>query len=43
METYELAYRMQMSVPGVIDLDSEPKHLQSAYGFDRKETVAFGR
>ena len=43
MESYELAYRMQMSVPGIIDLDSEPKHLQSAYGLDRKETAAFGR
>ncbi|MCH9656613.1 MAG: DUF1501 domain-containing protein [Planctomycetes bacterium] len=43
MESYELAYRMQMSVPGIIDLDSEPRHLQSAYGLDRKETAAFGR
>jgi membrane-anchored protein YejM (alkaline phosphatase superfamily) len=43
MESYELAYRMQMSVPGVIDLDSEPKHLQIDYGFDRKETATFGR
>ncbi|MFT7641709.1 MAG: hypothetical protein ACI9G1_003460 [Pirellulaceae bacterium] len=43
MESYELAYRMQMSVPGIVDLDSEPKHLQTAYGFDRKETAAFGR
>lgn len=43
MESYELAYRMQMSVPGIVDLDKEPKHLQEAYGFDRKETSAFGR
>lgn len=43
MESYELAYRMQMSVPGIIDLNSEPQHLQSAYGLDRKETAAFGR
>jgi len=43
MESYELAYRMQMSVPGIIDLDREPKHLQSSYGLDRKETAAFGR
>jgi len=43
MESYELAYRMQMSVPGVVDIESEPEHLQTAYGLDRKETAAFGR
>ena len=43
MESYELAYRMQMSVPGIIDIDSEPEHTQKAYGLDRKETSAFGR
>lgn len=43
MESYELAYRMQMSVPGIIDLSAEPEHLQKAYGLDRKETAAFGR
>ena len=43
MESYELAYRMQVSVPGVIDLDSEPQNIKDAYGLDRKETSAFGR
>ena len=43
MESYELAYRMQMSVPGIIDIDSEPEHVQKAYGLERKETSAFGR
>lgn len=43
MESYELAYRMQMSVPGLIDLSSEPEHLQKSYGLERKETAAFGR
>lgn len=43
MESYELAYRMQMSVPGIVDIDSEPKRLQQAYGLDRKETATFGR
>ncbi|WP_145198938.1 DUF1501 domain-containing protein [Thalassoglobus polymorphus] len=43
MESYELAYRMQMAVPGIIDIDREPKHLQEAYGLDRKETASFGR
>ncbi len=43
MESYELAYRMQMSVPGIVDIASEPKHLKVAYGLDRKETAEFGR
>ena len=43
MESYELAYRMQMSVPGVIDLDQEPEYLRQSYGLDRKETAEFGR
>jgi hypothetical protein len=43
MESYELAYRMQMSVPGVVDIKSEPEHLKEAYGFNRKETAEFGR
>jgi hypothetical protein len=43
MESYELAYRMQMSVPGIIDIDNETQHVQQAYGLDRKATAAFGR
>ncbi|MFM7107941.1 MAG: DUF1501 domain-containing protein [Planctomycetaceae bacterium] len=29
---YELAYRMQASVPGVMDISKEPKHVLEAYG-----------
>ncbi len=29
---YELAFRMQMSVPEVMDLSKEPKHIHDAYG-----------
>ncbi|MDA7527598.1 DUF1501 domain-containing protein [Planctomicrobium sp.] len=29
---YELAFRMQMSVPEVMDIAAEPKHVQDAYG-----------
>jgi hypothetical protein len=29
---YELAYRMQMSVPDVMDINQEPKHIIEAYG-----------
>ena len=43
MESYELAFRMQMSVPGVVDIKSEPEHVRRAYGLDRKETAEFGR
>ena len=43
MESYELAYRMQAEVPGVIDLRGEPEHVREMYGLDQKETSAFGR
>jgi hypothetical protein len=43
MESYELAYRMQMEVPGVIDLKGEPDKVREAYGMDQKETAEFGR
>ena len=29
---YELAFRMQMSVPEVMDVSREPKHIQESYG-----------
>ncbi|MGI9242904.1 MAG: DUF1501 domain-containing protein, partial [Verrucomicrobiales bacterium] len=43
MESYELAYRMQMSVPDVIDIESEPEHIRDMYGLEETETAAFGR
>ena len=43
MQSYELAYRMQMEVPDVIDLQREPAHIQAMYGLDHPETAAFGR
>lgn len=43
MENYELAFRMQMEVPDVIDIDREPKHVQDMYGLDDPVTSAFGR
>lgn len=43
IESYELAYRMQTAVPGIVDLSKEPAHLQESYGLNRKETAAFGR
>ena len=29
---YELAFRMQVSVPGVMDISKEPKHVLDLYG-----------
>ena len=43
METYELAYRMQMDVPDVIDLSTETKQTLEMYGLNDSETAAFGR
>ncbi|MFP6658284.1 MAG: DUF1501 domain-containing protein [Pirellulales bacterium] len=43
MENYELAFRMQTEVPGVIDLKNEPQHIHRMYGLDDKETEPFGR
>jgi hypothetical protein len=43
METYELAFRMQTSVPNVIDLGSESQKLLESYGIGEKDTDAFGK
>ncbi|MEZ6136739.1 MAG: DUF1501 domain-containing protein [Pirellulaceae bacterium] len=43
MENYELAFRMQTEVPGVIDLEKESGDTQSMYGLDDPETQVFGR
>jgi hypothetical protein len=34
ISSYEMAYRMQMSAPGVMDLSQEPKHILDMYGAD---------
>lgn len=41
--SYELAYRMQMQVPEVINLENEPAALKESYGIDQPDTDAFGR
>ena len=43
MDSYELAFRMQMEVPGAIDIDSEPAWLREDYGVGQADTDAFGR
>jgi hypothetical protein len=43
IRSYELAGRMQASVPEVIGFDSEPPAIRELYGLDRPETAGFGR
>ena len=43
MESYELAFRMQAEVPGVIDLGQEPQHVHQDYGLDDPATAPFGK
>lgn len=43
MESYELAYRMQAEVPGVIDLQTETQQTLDDYGLNDSETETFGR
>ena len=43
MESYELAFRMQTEVPGVLDLAGESKETLDKYGVERTETADFGR
>lgn len=43
MENYELAFRMQMQVPGLIDLSQEDEKMKAKYGIGNDATDAFGR
>ncbi|HEV3386667.1 MAG TPA: DUF1501 domain-containing protein [Gemmata sp.] len=43
IESFELAYRMQMQAPDAFDLTRETDRVQQRYGIDRKETEMFGR
>jgi hypothetical protein len=43
MEAYELAFRMQMQVPGILDLDQEDARVKASYGIGVDPTDAFGR
>ena len=43
IESYELAFRMQSEIPGLINLDKESAETRALYGLDEKETDAFGR
>ncbi len=43
IESFELAYRMQLQAPETFDLAQESTATQQRYGVDRKETEVFGR
>lgn len=43
IQSYELAFRMQTSVPEVLDLNKETAETRTRYGIDRKEAASFGR
>ncbi len=43
MEIYELAFRMQTEVPGVVDLRAESQETLDLYGLDDAYTKVFGR
>jgi Protein of unknown function (DUF1501) len=43
MEAYELAFRMQAEVPGIIDLSKEDQKTLDMYGIGQPETNSFGR
>jgi len=42
IKSYELAYRMQTAVPGVIDFSGESESTKALYGLDQNETRPFG-
>jgi uncharacterized protein (DUF1501 family) len=43
IDSYELAYRMQMEVPRVLSIDAEPESVKEAYGLNDPITASFGR
>jgi hypothetical protein len=43
IKSYEVAARMQVSVPEVVKFDNEPEHIVEMYGLHNKETADCGR
>ena len=43
IKSYELAFRMQMSVPEALDLSGETPETQQLYGIDNEATAVYGR
>jgi hypothetical protein len=43
ISNFELAFKMQMAGPELIDISKEPEHVRKLYGLDAKSTAKFGR
>jgi hypothetical protein len=43
IESFELAYRMQMAAPEALDVSQEPPHIQAMYGLQDKRCAHFAR
>jgi hypothetical protein len=43
IRAYELAARMQLSIPKAVDVDAEPAPIKTLYGMDDPGAAAFGR
>lgn len=43
IKAYELAYKMQGSIPEVMDISGETVETQNLYGIDNQETAIYGR
>jgi hypothetical protein len=43
MESYELAFRMQVQVPGLLDVEKEDARIKALYGIGEQPADAFGR
>lgn len=43
IRSYEMAAKMQLDVPGIVNLESESEETKRLYGFDNKVTEPFGR
>jgi hypothetical protein len=43
IESFELAFRMQVQAPAAFEIGAEPESVRRLYGLDRAETEGFGR
>jgi len=43
LRAYELAAKMMMTAPGIVDFSNEPEHVRGLYGIGAKDTDDFGR
>jgi hypothetical protein len=43
IESFELAYRMQMAAPDALNIDAEPAHIRELYGIDDPKCTHFAK